>query len=287
MQRSVPWELEAVVAAAIDERYKASSFDKLAILKELANSLLLAFPDRGAGVPFDGSWDQREKHAKALAADGECFLWAPIERLVGDADASVERYPDDGKQQERWAQSGIAKLDGPKDVDDSAGVEGLADCSVNYCRAEWANSPRLELWLVRKMVYAETFAFSRQAGVPAHLKSVRAWWHWIKATIKWLIGLGVAVSIGEVHGVAAGVLVYLAWVALVRYLANDFVARQTSLLKLFLAMRNAYSVAMRGAVCPIDFERAISIAEQEGAVWPTGLRMLVERAKRRNRLIWE
>ncbi len=114
MPQSSSWELEAVIGGAIDERYRPSSSERLAILKQLALSLLTAFPDSAASAPVDGSWDQREKQSKALAADDECFLWAPIERLISDADASLERYPDNGKQQERWIQSAIGRLDGPK-----------------------------------------------------------------------------------------------------------------------------------------------------------------------------
>jgi len=137
------------------------------------------------------------------------------------------------------------------------------------------------------MLFAETYAFAREMGLPLPADASVSKWASLLSLVKWLVGAGVAVGIGYEHGLALGVLTYAAWAALTKYLSNPPVQRPGVTTKIYVKMRHAYTVALRAPACPVEIERAMSAAEAEGAVWPKGARALVERALGRNRFLWE
>jgi hypothetical protein len=177
-------------------------------------------------------------------------------------------------------------LNGKKDVDDSASMEQLQNCAIKYCRADWANSPVLELWLVRQLIYAETYSFSREMGIPIQQKSLKFWWMWTKSLVKWSVGLVVAVSIGSNFGPAIGVATYVGWLAAIRYLAQDQIDQLNQLHETITSMRNAYIQSLRSPACPVEIESCLALAESHNVVWPAGMRGLVDAAVNRNRVLW-
>lgn len=279
---TVSWELRGVLQDAIEKRFPERQHYRDEVILELMISLVVAYPKMTEGI--DLSWDQREEQATKFAADTS--RWKVISDVLELADGAVTRYPDDGRMLKRWGHQSPASLLGRKDIDDSAAMDGLNDCATQYCKSEWAKSPTLEQWLVRQMIYAEAYAFSNQFDVPLHYKSFKFWWVLIKSMVKWVVGLGVAFSIGDAYGLAVGVLTYVAWLALVRYLAQDQIDQLSQLEKTFSHMRNAYVLALRSPSCPVEIEKSLSMAEGYQTVWPAGLRSLVEIAIARNRSVW-
>jgi hypothetical protein len=282
-------KIESYVIAMLAEEAAEIRFSKRhperdRMASELTMSLLAAFPKVLEPVEL-GDMEKRSSGARELAQNE--FIWKPIERVLDGADRAFERFPDDGKTYERWQMHSPSTLDGKKDVDLSGEMDSLSECAINYLQAEaWASSLSLEQWLVRRMIFAETFALSRELGIPLHPKSVRVWWTWAKSTVKWLIGVAVAVSIGEAHGWSLGVLAYAAWVALMQFLFQPHfhtLKRQT---EVFTHMRNCYVLAIRRWPCPAELDDALRNAESKGAVWPEGLRSLVNRASTRNAHTW-
>lgn len=276
------WELREIVQGAIEEKFPDRQHFRDRVIFELMISQLTAFPDFLESM--DASMDQRDEHAKNLAASN--VLWRWIEKVIGLADTALTRYPDDGQTIKRWSHQAPQQLDRKKDVDNSASLETLRDCATTYGNAEWARSPTLELWLVRQMIFAETFAFSRETGIPIQYKSFNFWWMWSKSLVKWSIGLGVSISIGDAHGPAVGVLAFVAWLSLIKYLAKDQLDGLLKLTETVMYMRNCYVLSLRDPACPIEIEKSLSLAEGHGAVWPAGLRGLVERGISRNRTAW-
>lgn len=276
------WELREIVQGAIKERFPDRQHFRDEAILELMISQLTAYPDFLDSM--DASLAQRDEQAKKLAASNT--LWEWIEEIIELADIALTRYPDDGQKIKRWSHQSPQKLDGKKDVDNSASLETLRDCATKYRMAEWARSPTLELWLVRQMIFAETFAFSREIGIPLQYRSFKFWWMWTKSLVKWAIGLGVAISIAETHGPAVGVLTYVAWLSLIKYLAKDQLDGLLKLTETFMFMRNCYVLSLRDPACPIEIEKSLSLAEGHGTVWPAGLRGLVEQGISRNRTTW-
>ena len=267
------WELREIVQGAIEEKFPDRLHFRDRVISELMISQLTAFPDFLESM--DASMARRDEHAKKLAASN--VLWRWIEKIIELADIALTRNPDDGQTIKRWSHQAPQQLDRKKDVDNSASLETLRDCATEYGKAEWARSPTLELWLVRQMVFAETFAFSRETGIPIQYKSFKFWWMWSKSLVKWSIGLGVSISIGDAHGSAVGVLAFVAWLSLVKYLAKDQLDGLLKLTDIFMYMRNCYLISLRDPACPIEIEKSLSLAEGHGAVWPAGLRGLIER----------
>ncbi len=107
-----------------------------------------------------------------------------------------------------------------------------------------------------------------------------------KNTVKWLIGVFVAVAVGESHGAALGILTYVAWVTMIHLLARDGVKLKMQMHRVFLQMQTAYRVCMRSTTYPLEVERYVSLAEQEGAVCPEGLRPLLHKATQRSPISW-
>lgn len=276
-------EVRQIVQDALEIRYPERHYLRDQVLFELVTSQLAAEPEYLKGA--DLSWGQRDDQAKKIAADD--VLWDYVKGIVELADTSLTRSPDDGQQLKRWFPPPPQRLDGKKDVDDSASLETLRDCAIMYSRAEWARSPALELWLVRQMIFAETFAFSREIGIPFQYKSFKFWWMWIKSLVKWAIGLAVAFSVGDTYGPAFGVFTYVAWLGIVRFLATDQLQGLQKVTETFMAMRNSYVLSLRTPPCPVEIEKSLSIAEEHSAVWPAGLRSLVERGLSRNREYWK
>lgn len=277
------FEVEMLTEEAAEIRFSKTHPERVRIASELAASLLAAYPEVLARLDLDGM-EKRSSAARELANDD--FVWKPIERVLDGADRAFVRFPDDGTTYDRWRLLPASALDGKKDVDPSGEIDSLSECAINYLQANWASSLSLEQWLARRMIFAETFSLSREIGIPLHPKSVRVWWTWAKAVVKWLIGVAVAVAIGEAHGWPLGILAYVVWVALMQFLFQPRLQVLEKQTEVFARMRNCYVLASRQHPCPAELEDALRSAESKGAVWPEGLRALVERAQTRSAHTW-
>ncbi|MDR6536979.1 hypothetical protein [Variovorax soli] len=275
-------EAKYILRQAVEERFPERQGSRDASAAELLSSLLRSRPELIKELDFD--WKSRDATARQLA--GDSWLWDTVEGVLERAQSALSHFGDDAKQMSRWALPLLQKLDGSKSIEEGAAMDQLSDCADVYVRSDWAESPTLELWLVRQMIFAETYAFGRQLGIPLQGRSAKFWWMWTKSTAKWVIGLAVAFAIGDAHGWAAGVMAYVAWLALIRYLASDQLKALVEPSETFALMRNAYVISLRSSPCPAEIERALSLAENKGAVWPAGLRALLERALARNKVIW-
>jgi hypothetical protein len=277
-------ESKSVLRQAVEARFPERHQTRDAVLIELLFSLLQSQPKFSEELDFN--WASQDKTAKSLVAVD--WLWEAVDGVLAGAHSAVTRYPDDGQQMARWSYPIVRKLDDKKDSssDEGAAMADLSNCAAAYLSARWAESPTLELWLARQLIYAEAYAFGRVAGIPMHLKSVKLWWIWLKSTFKWALGLAVALTLGGAFGWAVGVLAYATWLALIRYLANDQLKRYNDPIFTFSEMRNAYVVSLRSPTCPVEVEKSLSTAEEKGALWPAGLRALVERALSRDRAVW-
>lgn len=276
-------EERRVIDDAIRSRYEEREDQRDRVIMELMESLLVAYPRFRPGVESQSD----DATAESFATDSPA--WGPVERIVDCADAALARYPDDGKAVSRWkVQPPYMLKDRPRDGKDdpSAELDSLSNCVAEYLTAGWARSRTLELWLMRQMIFAEAFAFGREAGRPASFKSARLWWLWAKSMFKWIVGVFVAVAVGEQHGLPVGVLTYVGWLAAVRFLATDTIKRETVIDKVYGAMFSAYTMAVRTVVCPAEVERVVIEAESLGAVWPAGLRSILGRAVARDRAVW-
>jgi hypothetical protein len=277
------YQVEMLAAEAVELRSKSHP-ERDRIATELVTSLLAAYPKLLKSYDLS-EIESRSGAARELAQ--EEFVWAPVERVLDGADRAFERYPDDGKKYERWQLTSPSALDGKKDVDPSAELDALTECTMTYLQAdEWASSLSLEQWLVRRMIFAETFALSRELGVPLHPRSLRLWWTWAKSTVKWILGVAVALTIADAHGWSVGVMAYAAWIALMQFLFQprfEMLQRHT---EVFTSMRACYVLAIRRWPCPTELDDALRNAENKGAVWPEGLRALVKRACERNPHTW-
>ncbi|MCP5263649.1 MAG: hypothetical protein H6929_20050 [Rhodoferax sp.] len=287
-------ETEYLLSAAVRLKFPDRHSIRDQVATELAISLVSARPKAFDGIEsatdnldhvekMDAT-DQTDAQVSWLVArDG---LWRPITAILDLADAAVTRYPDDGKMIDRWDHLPVATLDGKKESDQGASTDELAQCAATYLGTVWARSPTLELWLARKMIFSEAHAFSSAAGIPLHLKSYKFWWTWGKSLAKWLIGLFVAFNVGDQHGLPVGILTYVVWLCLVRYLAQDFLRGLQKVTELFASMRSTYLISLRAIPCPAEIEQALIRAEGLGAIWPSGLRPLVARAMLRNPIGW-
>jgi hypothetical protein len=277
----IPLDLSLVLSAAAEHRFpeRHQIRDRVAI--ELTESFVKAHPRTIERL--DASSTDDEAVATSLAS--EDGFWRQIEELMEHADEAAPQYPT-GSLADRWKQRAIKNLDGPKLPDDSASLDLLSNCASEYCQSYWASSPTLELWLVRQMIYAETFALSREFDIPPHVKSFGYWWRGAKNAVRWLLGFGVGIGMADVYGPGAGLLSFASWLAITSYLARHQFQGLLERASAFLQMRNAYTVSMRNPACPVDIERALALAEDQRAVWPTGLRILVEKAMSRDRSMW-
>jgi len=229
-------------------------------------------------------WQEKDQIAEALAEDFQ--LWCGVDGVVAATDTAITRYPDDGKMLERWDIPLLSALNNPLGSLPVANMEQLGEAARLYAINKWAASPSLELWLARQLIFAETLSLGQEMGLPVTMKTGKFWWIWTKATVKWLIGLAAAVTLADSHGWAVGVLAYAIWLSLIRYLASDQISRLTTLDKVYVAMRLAYTIAIRPNACPVELEKALTRAEDLGSVWPSGLRSVLERAMLRDRASW-
>lgn len=275
-------DLSALTKAVVQKRFPERLWQRDEIAKELVGSWLKARPEVARELALRR--DTTEFDAARLGED--LSLWDHVGPLIEEIELSFPQQLPARNESERWRHQQIGRLSGAKDDDDSLSLEALSRCAWVYLRSPWADSPALECWLARQMIYAETFAFSRETGTPQHLKSKRAWWEFAKAAVKWGIGVLVALAIGEKYGGGVGVLAYLAWLTMVQVLGRDKLKGQMQIAKLFGSMQTAYKVAMRSTAYPLELERHLTIAEQDGAVWPEGLRPLLHKAMQRNPIAW-
>jgi hypothetical protein len=280
---TVSCELSRVLNLAIEKKYPDRHHCRDRVILELVTSLVSTHNMDLLGA-VDLTMQRLEEQANEVVAMDS--IWRAVEDVLDSADSAVTRFPDDGQKIKRWSHQSPLTIDGKYDVDMSASMDELSACAATYINRDWAKSPTLELWLVRQMIYAETISYGREAEIPVQNKSFKFWWMWTKSLVKWLIGLAVAVSVGELHGLALGVLTYVLWLAVTRYLAQDQIDRLTHLGTAFSNMRSSYTISLRNFVCPVEIEKSLSLAETHGAVWPVGLRSLVELAVARNRVVW-
>jgi len=273
MLTDVRLSLDSAVRGAVEARYSERQHQRNWIATELALSWATAHPALADGLELTVA--SREEDVRKLA-DLE-MLWEEIEEILGKIDLAFPSYLTPEERVRRWAHQAVTRLGEKKDEDDSLSLDGLSRCAASYLRTKWADSPSLEVWLIRHMIYAETFAFSREANVPIQVKSAGFWWDFTKATVKWLIGVGVALSVGESNGAGLGILTYFAWVCMIRLIAQDTAKIKMQIFKVFGNMQTAYRVALRSQTYPIEVERHLALAEGEGAVWPEGLRPIVQR----------
>lgn len=275
-------DLESVIRAVIEKRYAERIYFRDRIATELALAWTKAHP--GVAEHLTLTFAARQTDAENLA--GLEMLWEQVDELLSELEFAFPSQPEPDKTAKMWFHQPATRLDGEKEPDDSLSLEALSRCASLYLRMKWADSPTFECWVVRQMIYAEAFAFSREMGVPVNAKGFGFWWDLAKATVKWFIGLFVAFSVGESYGAGLGVLTYVAWVYMIHAMARDKTKLKLQILKIFLAMQTTYRVALRGNTYPIEVERHIALAELEGAVWPEGLRPIVCKAMARNPVAW-
>lgn len=277
-------DLEAVVYDAVRARYPERCYQRDQIAGELALSWLQARPNAVEHLELGLTYGAGEQDAKRLAEVS--VLWDQVEEILTEIEMSFPSNLSVEQKAKAWRHQPSGRLVEKKDLDDSLSLEALSRSAWIYLRAKWADSPMLECWLVRQMIYAETFAFSREASVPLQVNSAAFWWTFAKNTVKWLIGVFVAFSVADVHGPALGVLTYLAWVCMVHLLGRDGLKLKMQLLKIHAQMHTAYRVAVRSTTYPIEVERHVALAEEQGAVWPEGLRPLLQKATDRRAVAW-
>jgi len=284
MLKDIERTLDVVVFDAVQVRYPDRAYHRDQIAGELALSWLRARPHASEHLDLGLTYGTGEEDAKKVAELP--ILWDQVEEILTEVEMSFPSGLTGEQKEKAWRHQPSGRLGEKKDQDESLSLEALSRSAWLYLRAKWADSPMLECWLVRQMIYAETFAFSREASVPLQVNSAAFWWTFAKNTVKWLIGVFVAFSVADVHGPALGVLTYLAWVCMVHLLARDTLKLKTQLLKTNAQMHTAYRVALRGTPYPVEIERHIALAEEEGAVWPEGLRPLLQKATKRSAAAW-
>ena len=264
----------------VEARFPERQSHRDAILQELLQASIEYEPQLLAELSLE--WRERESDVKLISQAGG--VWARVESLIEKLGHSVERYPDDGKSLGRWNHQAISKLDQKKEIDESANLEALSNFWRFYKQSWWATSPTLEIWLMRQMIFAETFALARELGLPPS-KTVMAWM-WGKSLVKWLIGLVAALIVGNEHGWPVGALIYIGWLSCIRYLVSDYVDELKLKSKVLARMRACYVLAMRQHPCPAEIQDALSRAEADLAIWPDGLRALVEAQLLKSRISW-
>ncbi|MDI1339350.1 hypothetical protein [Polaromonas sp.] len=276
-------ELHADGRLALLDGIKARYPDRHYIRDEVLVELLATAIERDADLLARLSFEWRDRETTVAAIEEHDPVWGGIEDLLEKLGYAIAKYPDDGKSLERWNHQGVSKLDIRQDIDPSANLEDLSNFCRQYSKGWWPRSPTLEIWLVRQMIFSETFALGRELGFPFSKK--RLFWMWGKSLVKWLIGLAVAISVGEQHGAALGVCVYVGWLCAVRYLSSDQINALEKQTKVFGLMRNSYVLALRQQPCPVELNDALKRAEDALAVWPDELRSLVDGLVIKSRLV--
>lgn len=270
------------IQEAVELRYTLRHRIRDQVLEELASS-------RAKNWIYKWNFETSATESPSKALSNEYVFWEPIDSIVNLADDAVTRSGEsEEKFLDRWDQQPPSRLNVPDKTtnDDSASLDYLSDCAYAYLRESWADSPTLERWLVRKMIYAEAFSFAREMGLPVTWRSRRVWWTWTKSLVKWVIGVAVALSIGDAHGLAYGVLAYFAWTAMTHLTLKWQVEQLEKPTKLFTVLQHPYKLSMHPATSPLELGDSLSAAENEGVVWPVGLAAIVDRAKNRCRWSW-
>lgn len=286
------WEVRRLIKDAVEKRHPRRQSTRDMVFVELLLSLASDRPGLAgllqrnlSAAPVDGAFfPSNTEGAAALAADDS--VWQEVEEILFEADYAVMRQPDDGRMLERWTCPPLSAIGAADSVDPSAQLGYLTDCAIAYVKAGWAKSPALELWLARQMIFAEASAFDREMGLASRSKGWRFWWNFSKGLAKWLIGTAAAISIAETYGPGLGLLGIAAWLAFVRYLAQDQIEGVKLMVSLSASMRTAYTLAIRNPACPAEVERAVLRAERIGVVWPAGLSALIGKARARNPAQW-
>lgn len=270
-----------VIQDAVELRYLERQLWRDRALTGMLAGELARDSTKLSSLKFD--WDSREATSKRLATDDA--LWSGIEDLLLYADSAV-RFDSPTKPLSGWALNAASELDGKKDGQPGPSVSELSDCARIYARRPWLWDASFDLWLVRKMLFAEAYALSVEVGHPMTVKSSRFWWLWAKGALKWLVGLYVALTIGNQLGAAFGVGAYVLWLCCIKFLDNDQVASLSRISSVLGLMRNCYVLALREDPCPAELADAMARSENMLAVWPEGTRSILERSLARNRASW-
>lgn len=271
---------EMIIRSCVERRFPVRHHYKDQILCELVASSIVQHPDLLTPLSFE--WRSKEADIEAICAHH--FVWARVEKLIDQLNWAIASNLDEAQALRRWNMQPTSKLDQSKEVDESANLDELSSAYRDYRQGGWAESPSLEIWLVQKMIFAEVFAYAREVGIPPSKTMIT--WTWGKSLIKWGIGVAVAVSVGEQHGAALGILVYVLWLCALRFFANDYIEQLTKKSSAFAAMRHCYVLAIRTSPCPAEISDALIRAENVLAVWPEELRSLVERQLVKRRDLW-
>lgn len=282
MLAEMQMDLEAVIRSVIEKKYVERVYFRDRIATELALGWAKAHP--GVAEHLTLTFAARQTDVETLA--GLDALWEQVDELLSELEFAFPSQSEPDRKVKTWFHQPVTRLAGEKEQDDSLSLEALSRCASLYLRVKWADSPTLECWVVRQMIYAEVFAFSREMRVPTQAKGLAFWWDLAKAAMKWLIGVFVAFSVGDSYGAGLGVLTYVAWIYMIHAMERDKTKLKTQALKIFLAMQTTYRVALRANAYPIEVERHIALAELEGAVWPEGLRPLLHSAVTRDPIRW-
>jgi hypothetical protein len=273
------WQSEALRLAA-RERYPESNDIRDDVLIELVKSYLLANPEQLKAL--DLQKDQYETQAKTIAHDD--IIWGGVDRLIAFADDAVRFSL--GQSKDWWWHQNRIDLPTKSQEEHSVSLDGLTNCARAYIEAQWAKSPILEKWLVRKMIYAEGFAFISRLGSPLNPRRFKFWWITTKQLFVQVVGIWAAFSIGDTYGLAVGVLAFLLWLAASRYLAQRTLDDVRLIQKTFGYINQVYTLAIDTSVSPVELEKLLSLAEANDVAWPKGLRSIVEVALERNKLEW-
>jgi len=275
-------EAHPVLQRAVEQRFSQRNFLRDKVLVELASSFFTAYPR--LSQEYDWSYKSWAATSEQLARADD--FWTRIESIVEAADYSVSRLPDDGDTLVRWTPPAPAIVELKSGDDPSANMDALSGCVSLYSSITWALSPTFELWVTQQMIFAETYAFARETGLPLTLRSARYRWTIAKNIAVALIGVAAALEIGSRYGWGVGVLAFMVWAAARTYLIQVGLQSLMHSTKLLADMKTSYVLTTRRQPCPAEIESAMTRAEQSGAVWPEGTRRILERALARNRSAW-
>lgn len=257
---------------AVEARFPSRIFERDAIVAELVFSWVLAHPEvaEAATAPVVNG----ERSDEALD------MWRDVDQIL---DQVLEAFPQPSLADNAagWMNQPPGWLAGDKTKDPSLSLGGLARGAAAYVHSTWASSAYLETWLLRQMIFAEAFAFGREMQIPPPAK--QTWWDLGKAAVVLVIGIGAALSVANDHGPGAGVLAFVAWLALLHLLQRDKREAAARINTIFAGMLSTYDVAMRDPMYPEEVARHLELAEREGTVWPHGLRPVLQRMLERRR----
>lgn len=162
----------------------------------------------------------------------------------------------------------------------------LSHCASLYMIQGKERSPSLELWLIRKMIYEEAYAFQEELSQILKPKTILGRLVSFAPAISHLAAIFSSIWIAAAYGLAIGFAAYLVLHTCLHVNHRDRTSLQRHLLQALTAIKRCYSAAMQEFPSPLEIERLLLIAERADAAWPHHLHDLVEQAKRRNFYKW-